>query len=100
MSGCRTKAVVSACHVLTTLELAAGALPPALTERARRAVRVGNGIGVALRLGHDEPSRATRMRLTTSTPDSGCWRPTGSMLVQRPTATTSPAGHRRIPRSS
>jgi phytoene dehydrogenase-like protein len=47
----RTKAVVSACHVLTTLELAAGALPRRLTERAPRAVRVGNGIGVALRLG-------------------------------------------------
>jgi phytoene dehydrogenase-like protein len=47
----RTKAVVSACHVLTTLDLAAGAIPAALTERATRAVRVGNGIGVALRLG-------------------------------------------------
>jgi phytoene dehydrogenase-like protein len=46
-----TKAVVSACHVLTTLKLARSALPAALTERARRAVRVGNGIGVALRLG-------------------------------------------------
>lgn len=46
-----TKAVVSACHVLTTLELARHALPAALTERARRAIRVGNGIGVALRLG-------------------------------------------------
>ncbi len=47
----RTKAVVSACHVLTTLELARGALPAALTERAQRAIRIGNGIGVALRLG-------------------------------------------------
>ncbi len=47
----RTKAVVSACHVLTTLDLAAGALPRALSERAARAVRVGNGIGIALRLG-------------------------------------------------
>jgi phytoene dehydrogenase-like protein len=46
-----TKAVVSACHVLTTLDLARKALPPALTRRAERAVRVGNGIGVALRLG-------------------------------------------------
>ncbi|HEX4428399.1 MAG TPA: NAD(P)/FAD-dependent oxidoreductase [Frankiaceae bacterium] len=46
-----TKAVVSACHVLTTMDLARSALPAALTERARRAVRVGNGIGVALRLG-------------------------------------------------
>jgi phytoene dehydrogenase-like protein len=46
-----TKAVVSACHVLTTLDLARNALPAALTERAHRAVRVGNGIGVALRLG-------------------------------------------------
>jgi phytoene dehydrogenase-like protein len=47
----QTKAVVSACHVLTTVQLAADSLPPALTERAQRAVRVGNGIGVALRLG-------------------------------------------------
>jgi phytoene dehydrogenase-like protein len=46
-----TKAVVSACHVLTTLQLARGGLPPGLAERAQRAVRVGNGIGVALRLG-------------------------------------------------
>ncbi len=45
-----TKVVVSACHVLTTLELARSGLPAGLTERARRAVRVGNGIGVALRL--------------------------------------------------
>jgi phytoene dehydrogenase-like protein len=46
-----TKAVVSACHVLSTLELAQAGLPHSLLERAQRAVRVGNGIGVALRLG-------------------------------------------------
>ena len=42
--------VVSACHVLTTMDLVSGALPPSFTERARRAIRVGNGIGVALRV--------------------------------------------------
>ncbi len=47
----RAKAVVSACHVLTTLELASGGLPSGLGDRALRAVQVGNGIGVALRLG-------------------------------------------------
>jgi phytoene dehydrogenase-like protein len=52
-SGARlaTTTVVSACHVLTTVSLAREALPGTLTERAERAIRVGNGIGVALRLG-------------------------------------------------
>ncbi len=47
----RCRAVVAACHILTTMELAEGVLPAALIERARRTIRVGNGIGVALRLG-------------------------------------------------
>ena len=42
--------VVAACHVLTTLELAAEGLPSGLADRALRAIPVGNGIGVALRL--------------------------------------------------
>ena len=50
-NACAPKPWSSACHVLTTLELARDALPAALTERAQRAIRVGNGIGVALRLG-------------------------------------------------
>lgn len=41
------RAVVAGCHVLTTLELLGD---PALLARARRAVRVGNGIGMVLRL--------------------------------------------------
>jgi phytoene dehydrogenase-like protein len=45
------KSVVAACHVLTTLELAGAGLPGGLADRAHRAIRVGNGIGVALRLG-------------------------------------------------
>jgi phytoene dehydrogenase-like protein len=44
------RSVVSACHVLTTVELVSAALPSSFTERARRTIRVGNGIGVALRL--------------------------------------------------
>ena len=46
--------VISACHILTTLELAESGLPDGLAERARGAIRVGNGIGVALRLGTSE----------------------------------------------
>jgi phytoene dehydrogenase-like protein len=42
------RAVLAGCHVVTTLELLAD---DALLTRARRAVRVGNGIGMAVRLG-------------------------------------------------
>lgn len=45
----RAATVVGACHVLTTLELAGSAL----LERARRTVRVGNGIGMVVRLATD-----------------------------------------------
>jgi phytoene dehydrogenase-like protein len=41
------RAVVAGCHVLTTLELLGD---DALLQRATRAVRVGNGIGMAVRL--------------------------------------------------
>jgi phytoene dehydrogenase-like protein len=49
------RAVVAGCHVLTTLELvgadhAAGAGWDDLAERARRTIRVGNGIGMVVRL--------------------------------------------------
>jgi phytoene dehydrogenase-like protein len=43
-----SRAVVAGCHVLTTLELLGD---EALLARARRAVRVGNGIGMVVRLG-------------------------------------------------
>ncbi len=46
----RPRVVVAACHVLTALDLARDGLPAGLHGRAHRAVRVGNGIGVALRL--------------------------------------------------
>ncbi|MDQ6650158.1 MAG: NAD(P)/FAD-dependent oxidoreductase [Actinomycetota bacterium] len=43
--------VVAGCHVLTTLDLVgAEHLLPALGERARRTIRVGNGIGMVVRL--------------------------------------------------
>jgi phytoene dehydrogenase-like protein len=42
------RAVVAGCHVLTTVSLLGD---EALAGRARRAVRVGNGIGMVLRLG-------------------------------------------------
>ena len=40
--------VVAGCHVLTTLELLGD---DALLDRARRSVRVGNGLGMVVRLG-------------------------------------------------
>ncbi|MGH8894934.1 MAG: phytoene desaturase family protein, partial [Actinomycetes bacterium] len=43
-----SRAVVAGCHVLTTFELLGD---DSLLARARRAVRVGNGIGMAVRLG-------------------------------------------------
>jgi phytoene dehydrogenase-like protein len=42
------RAVLAGCHVLTTLELLGDS---ALLARATRAVRVGNGLGMAVRLG-------------------------------------------------
>ncbi len=47
----RAATVVAGCHVLTTFELLGwDALPPAFAQRARRAIRVGNGIGMVVRL--------------------------------------------------
>ena len=46
--------VVAGCHVLTTLELAG---PSALLDRARRTVRVGNGIGMVVRLATSDLPR-------------------------------------------
>ncbi|MGI8694023.1 MAG: phytoene desaturase family protein, partial [Geodermatophilaceae bacterium] len=43
--------VVAGCHVLTTMELLGKDAPTALTDRVRRLVRTGNGIGMAVRLG-------------------------------------------------
>jgi len=45
------RAVLAGCHVLTTLELCATALPASVLDRARRAIRVGNGLGMVVRLG-------------------------------------------------
>ncbi|MDP9406800.1 MAG: NAD(P)/FAD-dependent oxidoreductase, partial [Actinomycetota bacterium] len=49
------RAVLAGCHVLTTLDLlesapGAGVVAPDLARRARRSVRVGNGIGMVTRL--------------------------------------------------
>jgi phytoene dehydrogenase-like protein len=49
-----TSTVVGAGHVLTTLELAG---PSALLDRARRTVRVGNGIGMVVRLATNDLPR-------------------------------------------
>lgn len=44
------RAVLAGCHVLDALDLVGEALPPALAERSRRTIRVGNGIGMVVRL--------------------------------------------------
>lgn len=49
--------VVAGCHVLTALELLGEGLPAALGERARRTVRVGNGLGMVVRLGTSDLPR-------------------------------------------
>ncbi|CAN5158887.1 NAD(P)/FAD-dependent oxidoreductase [soil metagenome] len=56
------RTVVAGCHVLTTVDLvgddpAAGGAWAALADRARRTVRVGNGIGMVVRLGTSELPR-------------------------------------------
>jgi phytoene dehydrogenase-like protein len=43
-------AVVAGCHVLTTYDLLGEAIPSAEQERVRRTVRVGNGLGMVVRL--------------------------------------------------
>lgn len=48
--------VVAGCHVGTTLALLGDALPAGLAERGRR-IPVGNGIGMAVRLGTTAPPR-------------------------------------------
>ncbi len=48
------RAVVAGCHVLTTLELLGD---QALLDRATTAVRVGNGIGMVVRLGTNDLPR-------------------------------------------
>lgn len=44
-------AVVAGCHVLTTYDLLGDAIDTAEQERVRRTVRVGNGLGMVVRLG-------------------------------------------------
>lgn len=46
----RAGAVLAGCHVLTTLRLAADALPAGFADRAERSLRIGNGIGMVTRL--------------------------------------------------
>ena len=47
--------VLAGCHVLTTLELVGwDRLPAAFADRAQRAIRVGNGIGMVVRLATND----------------------------------------------
>src|SRR5689334_15125324 len=45
-----TRAVVAACHITATAELLGDAVPPGLADRLRRTLRVGNGIGMVVRV--------------------------------------------------
>ena len=54
----RSRAVLAGCHVLTTLELLGD---EALLTRAMRAVRVGNGLGMVVRLGSSDLPRYPSM---------------------------------------
>ena len=96
-----TSAVVSACHVLTTVELAA-ARPAARRSPSgpARAIRVGNGIGVALAARHDATCPTTRMRPPTSTAGLGLLAPDRRDAGRAPTVTTSADARRRSRRSS
>ena len=81
------RAVVAGCHVLTTLELLGD---EALLTRATSAVRVGNGIGMVVRLG---------------TPDCRLPRDGGLLGVRRDAAAGAepqppPGGPRRVQRGS
>ncbi len=49
--------VVAGCHVLTTLDLLGDDAPRDLTDRARRTVRTGNGIGMVVRLATSDLPR-------------------------------------------
>lgn len=44
------RTVLAGCHVLTTLGLVGDQLDPGFAERARRSIRVGNGIGMVVRV--------------------------------------------------
>lgn len=45
------RAVLAGCHILTTARLLGDGLPARTSQRIRAAVRVGNGLGMAVRLG-------------------------------------------------
>ncbi len=47
-------AVVAGCHILTTYDLLGDAVPAAERDRVRRSVRVGNGLGMVVRLATDD----------------------------------------------
>jgi phytoene dehydrogenase-like protein len=45
------RVVLAGCHVLTTVDLLGAGLPAAVRSRVRGSTRVGNGLGMAVRLG-------------------------------------------------
>ena len=91
------RAVLAGCHVLTTLELLGD---EALLARATRAVRVGNGLGMAVRLGTtDLPALPLDGRaLGVRRPAAARAQPRATSA--RRTATSSPGAPRPSPRSS
>lgn len=53
----RARTVLAGCHILTTLGLAIDVLPSGLLDRATRTIRVGNGIGMVVRLATSDLPR-------------------------------------------
>ena len=59
-----TRAVLAGCHVLTTFELLGDA---ALLDRVRTRVRIGNGLGMVVRLGTTDLPRYPALATTATT---------------------------------
>jgi phytoene dehydrogenase-like protein len=79
------RTVVAGCHVLTTLALVGDdALPPGLGERARRTVRVGNGIGMVVRLATTDLPR-----YPAAAPDGSTYRALQLLAPSRLTLRTA-----------
>jgi phytoene dehydrogenase-like protein len=90
------RAVLSGCHVLTTLDLLGAAAPDGLVERARRSVRVGNGLGMIVRLGArnlpvipDAPADL-RVGMLLGAPDRDTLRTAHGDYISRRTPTRPP----------
>lgn len=90
------RAVLAGCHILTTLDLLGASTPARLAERARRSVRVGNGLGMIVRLGAralpvvpDAPADL-RTGMLLGAPDRDCLRTAHGAYMSRRTPARPP----------